>query len=106
MNLFLKEEANRCLLCKKPRCKESCPISTPIPEIIELYREERFNEAGKILFENNPLSAICAIVCPHEDQCSGNCIRDIELIGRLGVAAAIHDGLKHPPLLKGSFRSG
>mgnify|MGYP001581351087 CR=1 FL=1 len=78
MNLFLKEEANRCLLCKKPRCKEFCPISTPIPEIIELYREERFNEAGKILFENNPLSAICAIVCPHEDQCAGNCIRGIK----------------------------
>lgn len=78
MNLFLKEEANRCLLCKKPRCKEFCPISTPIPEIIELYREEKFNEAGKILFENNPLSAICAIVCPHEDQCEGHCIRGIK----------------------------
>ncbi|WP_024614129.1 NAD(P)-dependent oxidoreductase [Clostridium sp. Ade.TY] len=78
MNLFLKEEANRCLLCKKPRCKEFCPISTPIPEIIELYREEKFNEAGKILFENNPLSAICSIVCPHEDQCEGHCIRGIK----------------------------
>lgn len=33
------------------------------------------HEAGKILFENNPLSAICAIVCPHEDQCKGSCIR-------------------------------
>ena len=78
MNLFLNEEAERCLLCKKPRCKEFCPISTPIPEIIELYREGRFDEAGEILFQNNPLSAVCAIVCPHEDQCAGHCIRGIK----------------------------
>lgn len=78
MNLFLNEEANRCLLCKKPRCKEFCPISTPIPEIIELYREGKLNEAGEILFKNNPLSAVCAIVCPHEDQCAGHCIRGIK----------------------------
>lgn len=78
MNLFLNEEANRCLLCKKPRCKEFCPISTPIPEIIELYREGKLNEAGEILFQNNPLSAVCAIVCPHEDQCAGHCIRGIK----------------------------
>ncbi|MDU1054615.1 NAD(P)-dependent oxidoreductase [Clostridium baratii] len=78
MNLFLNEEANRCLVCKNARCKSACPISTDIPEIIKLYREEKFEEAGKILFENNPLSAVCSIVCPHEDQCAGNCIRGIK----------------------------
>ena len=78
MNLFLNEEANRCLVCKNARCKAACPISTDIPEIIKLYREEKFEEAGKILFENNPLSAVCSIVCPHEDQCAGNCIRGIK----------------------------
>ena len=31
-----------------------------------------------MLFENNPLSAICSVVCPHEDQCKGNCIRGIK----------------------------
>ncbi len=76
--LFLSEEANRCLLCKKPRCKDACPISTPIPEIISLYREGKNEEAGKMLFENNPLSAVCAIVCPHEEQCAGSCIRGIK----------------------------
>ncbi|HCW52644.1 MAG TPA: dihydropyrimidine dehydrogenase [Clostridium sp.] len=73
-----KDEADRCLLCKKPRCKENCPISTPIPEIISLYKEENLDEAGKMLFENNPLSVVCALVCPHEDQCKGNCIRGIK----------------------------
>ena len=76
--ILLKDEADRCLLCKKPRCKENCPISTPIPEVIALYKEERLDEAGKMLFENNPLSVACAVVCPHEDQCKGNCIRGIK----------------------------
>ena len=35
-------------------------------------------EAGEILFQNNPLSAVCAIVCNHEKQCAGNCIRGIK----------------------------
>lgn len=77
-NNILLDEANRCLLCKNPRCKSSCPINTPIPEIINLYKEGKFDEAGKILFDNNPLSAVCALVCIHEDQCKGNCIRGIK----------------------------
>lgn len=74
----LLNEANNCLLCKNARCQKNCPIDTPIPEIIKLYKENNLQEAGKILFENNPLSSICAIVCPHETQCSGNCIRGIK----------------------------
>ncbi|MGL5151918.1 MAG: NAD(P)-dependent oxidoreductase [Clostridium sp.] len=75
---MLLTEANRCLLCKKPRCKESCPISTEIPDIIELYKNGKIDEAGEMLFKNNPLSLICSIVCPHEDQCKGSCIRGIK----------------------------
>ena len=71
-------EAGRCLKCKKPRCQAHCPIYTSVPEIISLFEAGKIHEAGEILFENNPLSAICAIVCPHEDQCLGNCIRGIK----------------------------
>lgn len=78
MNDILLNEANRCLMCKNPRCKENCPINTSIPEIINLYKEGKLMEAGEILFNNNPLSAVCALVCIHEDQCKGNCIRGIK----------------------------
>ena len=71
-------EANKCIVCKNARCQKNCPIDTPIPQIISLYKEGKYEEAGKILFENNPLSAICAIVCPHENQCKGNCIKGIK----------------------------
>lgn len=78
MKDILLKEANNCLLCKNARCQKNCPINTPIPEIIKLYKEGNIDKAGKILFENNPLSSICAIVCPHEDQCRGNCIKGIK----------------------------
>ena len=71
-------EANKCLICKNARCQKNCPIDTPIPQIISLYKEGKYEEAGKILFENNPLSSICAIVCPHENQCRGFCIKGIK----------------------------
>ena len=80
------DEANRCLSCKNPRCKQHCPISTPIPEVIGLYKEGKLKEAGEVLFKNNPLSLVCSIVCPHEDQCRGYCIRGIK-----GEPVRFHD---------------
>lgn len=75
---YLLSEADRCLKCKNARCQKNCPIDTPIPEVIKLFEENKIHEAGEILFNNNPLTVITAIVCPHEDQCKGNCIRGIK----------------------------
>ena len=55
-----------------------CPISTSIPEVIEEFSKGQIAKAGEILFKNNPLSLVCAIVCPHESQCLGNCIKGIK----------------------------
>lgn len=78
MKIDLLQEANRCLNCKKPLCKIHCPISTDIPNIINLFKENKIDEAGEILFTNNPLSIFCSIVCPHEEQCKGHCIKGIK----------------------------
>ena len=71
-------EANRCLKCKVARCKKACPISTDIPTIMNLFLEGNEAEAGKLMFENNPLRAICSVVCPHENKCFGNCVLGIK----------------------------
>ena len=71
---MLLSEANRCLKCKVAKCQKACPISTDIPTIMNLFLAGKEQEAGAVLFENNPLSAICSIVCPHENNCNGNCI--------------------------------
>ena len=34
------------------------------------------DEAGRMLFENNPLTTVCALVCNHENQCEGHCVRN------------------------------
>ncbi len=75
MSINILEEANRCYNCKKPQCQIGCPVGTPIPTIIELFKQKELMKAGELLFENNPMSVICAIVCNHEAQCAGHCIR-------------------------------
>ena len=62
MALHIVAEANRCLNCKNPRCQQGCPVHTPIPMIIQMFKEGKLMEAGQKLFENNPMSAVCAIV--------------------------------------------
>ena len=74
MSLHELDEARRCLQCKKPLCRKGCPINTDIPAMIRLFGEGRLDEAGEMLFRNNPLSAVCALVCDHEKQCEGHCI--------------------------------
>ena len=74
------DEANRCLGCKVPQCQKGCPISTPIPEVIKLLKANKLDEAGKMLFENNPLTTVCSLVCNHENQCEGHCV-----LGRKGA---------------------
>ena len=74
MAYHVLDEANRCLNCKKPMCMEGCPIHTPIPKVISLMKEGKIDEAGWMLFENNPLTTVCSLVCNHENQCEGHCI--------------------------------
>ena len=79
MPVHVINEANRCLQCKNPRCRmEGCPIRTNIPEVIRLFKENRMMEAAEILFQNNPLSVVCSLVCNHEGQCEGHCVRGIK----------------------------
>ena len=61
MALHVMDEANRCLQCKVPLCRTGCPINTNIPLAIKLLKENQLNEAGKMLFENNPLTTVCSL---------------------------------------------
>ena len=74
MALQIEKEAARCLQCKKPLCQAGCPARTPIPQAIALFKENRLIEAGRLLFENNPMSVVCATVCDHMAQCAGHCV--------------------------------
>ena len=69
------EEAGRCLQCKKPLCSKGCPVGTPINVAIRLLLAGKMQDAGALLFENNPLSAVCSLICPHEKFCEGHCVQ-------------------------------
>lgn len=71
----MNPEAIKCLGCPKPRCSMiGCPVHTAIPECIRLYKEGRLKEAGEILFNNNPFSAVTSIVCNYKSFCYGACV--------------------------------
>lgn len=74
MALHVMDEANRCLGCKNPQCQKGCPINTPIPEVIRLLKDHQLDKAGWLLFENNPLTTVCSLICNHEKQCEGHCV--------------------------------
>ena len=74
MALHVMDEANRCLNCKVPQCQKGCPISTPIPQAIKLLKENKLDEAGRMLFFYYPLTTVCSLVCNHENQCEGHCV--------------------------------
>lgn len=74
MAVHVIDEANRCLNCKKPMCRQGCPINTPIPQMIQAFKGGDINQAGEMVFENNPMSLVCSLVCNHEKQCEGHCI--------------------------------
>lgn len=84
MAVHVLNEAKRCLNCKKPLCRIGCPINTPIPQMIQEFMEGDLKEAGQMLFENNPLSLVCSLVCDHDKQCEGHCI-----LGRKGAPVQI-----------------
>jgi glutamate synthase (NADPH/NADH) small chain len=80
-------EAQRCLMCKKPRCIEGCPVEIDIPGFIQFITDNNFRDGINRLKEKNILPAVCGRVCPQEEQCEKKCIVGIKnepvAIGRL-----------------------
>ena len=82
-----REEAGRCLNCKKPHCVEGCPVNVRIPEFIAKVAEGDFKAAYEIITSTNALPALSGRVCPQESQCESKCVRGVKgepvAIGRL-----------------------
>jgi glutamate synthase (NADPH/NADH) small chain len=80
-------EAERCLMCKKPKCIAGCPVEIDIPGFIQHIANHEFRKGINLLKEKNILPAICGRVCPQEEQCEKECILGVKnepvAIGRL-----------------------
>lgn len=79
-----REEASRCIACKKPGCVEGCPVNIDIPGFIKCIVEGDFEGGIRKIKETNALPAVCGRVCPQEEQCEAHCI-----LGKKGNAVGI-----------------
>ena len=79
MNNKIREKTEYCLNCKiKPCSNKGCPLNNNIPDFIGAIKQEKYQEAYDILCETTVLSSLCGIICPHQKQCEGSCIRGIK----------------------------
>jgi len=69
-----KEEALRCLQCKRPACIGACPVGIDIPGFIKLIEQGKPGDAAKKIRETNFLPAVCGRVCPQDKQCQAVCV--------------------------------
>lgn len=85
-------EANRCLNCKNPKCRQGCPVNIDIPGFIKEIASGNFEQSAKVLALYTALPAVCGRVCPQETQCEAQCVLkargDSVSIGKLERFAA------------------
>ncbi len=73
-----RQEAERCLNCKNPRCVQGCPVNVRIPEFIAKVAAGDYEAAYEIITSTNALPAISGRVCPQESQCESKCVRGVK----------------------------
>ena len=66
-----------CLNCKNARCHNACPCGNEIPRILDLLKQGKEKEAADLLYSTNPFPEWTSLLCDHQRQCRGNCIRGI-----------------------------
>lgn len=74
----VSKKANYCLSCKAKMCRKGCPLGNDITEFIKLVKEEKYEDAYKVLCNTTVLQPICGRICPHKSQCEGSCVRGIK----------------------------
>jgi len=79
-----REEASRCLACKKPLCVDGCPVGIDIPGFVQRILDGDLSGGIKRIKETNALPAVCGRVCPQEEQCEKVCV-----LGRKHESVAI-----------------
>ena len=68
----------KCIQCMNPRCaaadeKAGCPLNSPVPEWLELARQDRWREAWEVLESANNFPELTSRLCPA--PCQAGCKR-------------------------------
>lgn len=68
--------ADRCYFCHDAPCITACPTAIDIPLFIRQIQSGQPQAAGRTIFDQNIMGAMCARVCPTETLCEGACVRE------------------------------
>ncbi len=86
-------------------CKEACPAHMNVQGYVGLVAKRKFQEALKVMKEDNPLPAICGRVCDH--PCEAKCNRGeidepvaINAIKRFVADLDLNDDTRYVPEIK------
>ena len=86
----------RCTLTqvKSVPCVELCTAHVDIPGYIGLIREGRYTDAVELIRKDNPLPAVCGMICEHpcEARCRRTLVDDAINIRGLKLYAVEHEG--------------
>ena len=74
---YVQAQASRCRDCFDPQCKDGCPAGVDIPGFVRALADGDIRRSYEILRERNALPELCALVCPVEIQCQGNCVENV-----------------------------
>ena len=68
--------SDRCYFCYDAPCMTACPTSIDIPLFIRQISTGNPLGAAKTIFDQNILGGMCARVCPTEQLCEQDCVRN------------------------------
>ncbi|MBQ7250128.1 MAG: FAD-dependent oxidoreductase [Bacilli bacterium] len=74
----IEETVRYCLACLNPRCVASCPCGNAINAIMSSLKQGKEEEAAKTLYTTNPFPELTSLLCDHDRQCKGHCVRGIK----------------------------
>ncbi|MBS3818955.1 FAD-dependent oxidoreductase, partial [bacterium] len=89
----------------RPPCRETCPIGQEAAGYVGLVAQERFDEAARLIREQNALPIVCGRVCYHpcEDECNRQLVDEpvaIKNIKRFVLDWEMKNGGPQPPQIE------
>ncbi len=72
----LQLQAERCLDCGVPGCRNACPLGNFIPDWLEAATRGDWQQAGDLVHSTSPLPEVCGTICPQHRLCEGGCTRN------------------------------
>lgn len=66
--------ASQCLNCKTHPCNSLCTLKMPINKILNFVKQNKIEEAAKLIYSYSCFPFVCGALCDHEKKCEGSCV--------------------------------